>query len=415
MTTEQAPTETPAAAPAPSGGAFGGIFEQLNGGGDPFPMFAMLRKSAPVMQLPGGAGFWGVFRYEDCIRILRDPETFSSMVDATSMKGEKRPPTILFDDAPVHTRMRGLLTKAFTPRVIEEQRDTIRENATRMIDEMLADASPDLVAHLAYPLPVMVIAAMLGVQDGDMATFKRWSDAIIGNVGNALIDPSTDAIADVNAEFDAFFQERLRKLRAAPEENLLSELVHAVGDDGQRLSDEDLLIVCRVLLVAGNETTTGLIVNLARVFNEFPHVLPALKKRPELIPSVIEETLRYYPPFPATIRRTMRDVEVAGVTIPKDQRILVMLASANHDETVFDRPDEFVVDRDPNRHLGFGMGIHYCLGGPLARLEGNIALEVLAPKITSMKIERAEEDAVLRPGGPSSMIVKFERDAAAVG
>jgi cytochrome P450 len=261
----------------------------------------------------------------------------------------------------------------------------------------------------------MVIAAMLGVQDGDMATFKRWSDAIIQNVGNALINPDDDAIADVNAEFDAFFQERLRKLRAAPEENLLSELVHAVGDDGQRLSDEDLLIVCRVLLVAGNETTTGLIVNLARAFNEFPHVLPALKERPELIPSVIEETLRYYPPFPATIRRTMRDVEVSGVTIPKDQRILVMLASANHDETMFERPEEFVVDREPNRHLGFGMGIHYCLGGPLARLEGNIALEVLAPKITSMKIERAEEDAVLRPGGPSSMIVKFERDAAAAG
>jgi cytochrome P450 len=217
----------------------------------------------------------------------------------------------------------------------------------------------------------------------------------------------------VNAEFDAFFKERLRKLRESPEDNLLSELVHAVGDDGQRLTEEDLLIVCRVLLVAGNETTTGLIVNSARVFNDFPHVLPAIKMNPALIPSMIEETLRYYPPFPATIRRTMRDVEVAGVTIPKDQRILVMLASANHDETVFDRAEEFIVDREPNRHLGFGMGIHYCLGAPLARLEGNIAVEVLAPKISSLKIERAEEDAVLRPGGPTSMILKIERDPVA--
>jgi cytochrome P450 len=129
---------------------------------------------------------------------------------------------------------------------------------------------------------------------------------------------------------------------------------------------------------------------------------------------MIEETLRYYPPFPATIRRTMRDVEVAGVTIPKDQRILVMLASANHDETEFERPEEFVIDRDPNRHLGFGMGIHYCLGAPLARLEANVALEVLTPRIRSLRIERAEDDAVLRPGGPASMIVNFELDTAAV-
>ncbi len=391
-------------------GAFGGIFDRINAGGDPFPIFALLRQSAPAMPLPGAEGFWGVFRYDDCLRILRDPATFSSMVDATSMRGEKRPPTILFDDAPVHTRMRGLLTSAFTPRVVELQRDAIRENASRMIDGMLADPAPDLVAHLAYPLPVMVIANMLGVEDGDMATFKRWSDAIIGNVGNALVDPdATDAIADVNAEFDAFFKERLQQLRREPEDNLLSSLVHAVGEDGERLTEEDLLIVCRVLLVAGNETTTGLIVNAARVFDKFPEALAAIKERPALIPSMIEETLRYYPPFPATIRRTTRDAEVAGVMIPANQRLLVMLASANHDETQFERPEEFVIDRDPNRHLGFGMGIHYCLGAPLARLEANIALELLAPQITSMKIASAEEDAVLRPGGPTKMILDIGR------
>jgi cytochrome P450 len=404
MTTDQAPAET---APV---GAFGGIFDRMNAGGDPFPMFAMIRKSAPAMQLPGVEGFWGVFRYDDCLRILRDPVTFSSMVDATSMRGEKRPPTILFDDPPVHTRMRGLLTSAFTPRVIEEQREAIKENASRMIAGMLADPAPDLIAHLAYPLPVMVIAGMLGVEDGDMATFKRWSDAIIGNVGNALVDPdSNDAIADVNAEFDAFFKARLQKLRRAPEQNLLSELVHAVGDDGETLTEEDLLIVCRVLLVAGNETTTGLIVNTARVFDKFPETLTAIKERPELIPAMIEETLRYYPPFPATIRRTTRDVEVAGTTIPANQRLLVMLASANHDETQFERPEEFIIERDPNRHLGFGMGIHYCLGAPLARLEANIALEVLAPQITSLRIASAEEDAVLRPGGPTKMVLEIGR------
>jgi cytochrome P450 len=405
----------PAPAPPTESGPFDTMFDNvMGGGGDPFPIFAALRKNAPVMQFPGGAGFWGVFRYDDCLRILRDPATFSSMVDAMSMRGEKRPPTILFDDAPVHTRMRGLLTKAFTPRVIEEQRESIRENATRMIHGMLAEDAPDLIQHLAYPLPVMVIAGMLGVEDGDMATFKRWSDAIIGNVGNSLINPESDAIADINIEFDAYFKPRLQELRAHPRDNLLSELVNAVGEDGERLTEEDLLIVCRVLLVAGNETTTGLIVNAARVFNDFPEVLPALRANPALIPAMIEETLRYYPPFPATIRRTMRDVEVSGTTIPKDNRLLVMLASANHDELQFPEPDRFIIDRQPNRHLGFGMGIHFCLGAPLARLEGNIALEVLVPLITSLRIESMENEAVLRPGGPEKMILRIERDLAAV-
>lgn len=403
MTTEQ---------PQPS--ALGGIFENLAGTGNPFPIFAALRKTAPVMKFPGDFNFWGVFRYDDCLNILRDPGTFSSMVDSASMRGEKRPPTILFDDPPVHTRMRGLLTKAFTPRVIEEQREAIQRNAARMIDGMLREGSADFVEHLAYPLPVMVIASMLGVEGGDMATFKRWSDAIIQNVGNALVRESTDEdpIAGVNAEFDLYFGERLRELRARPEDNLLSELVHAKGEDGQQLSDEDLLVVCRVLLVAGNETTTGLLVNAVRVFNEFPEVLTKLRARPDLIPSMVEETLRYYPPFPATIRRAVRDVEVAGTTIPKDSRILVMLASANHDETVFENPEEFIIDRAANRHLGFGMGIHSCLGAPLARIEANIALNILVPRITALHVEDAGEGGVLAIGGPASMTVKFERDAA---
>jgi cytochrome P450 len=400
----------------PDAGPFGNMFESMAGGGNPFPIFQALRATNPVMKLPGDFDFWGIFRYDDCVRILRDPQTFSSMVDSASMRGERRPPTILFDDPPVHTRMRGLLTKAFTPRVLEQQRDAIRANATRMIEGMLGEETPDLIAHLAYPLPVMVIAGMLGVEGGDMATFKRWSDAIIQNVGNALVsDGTVDPIAEVNAEFNEYFGERLRELRAKPEQNLLSELVHAVGEDGERLSEEDLLIVCRVLLVAGNETTTGLIVNAVRVCNEFPHVLQAVREQPQLIARMIEETLRYYPPFPATIRRATRDVEVAGTTIPRDHRILCMLASANHDEAVFDRAEEFVVDRDPNRHLGFGMGIHYCLGAPLARMEGNIAVEVLAPRITSLKIEETEEDAVLRPGGPAKMLVRFEKDPAVRG
>jgi cytochrome P450 family 109 len=385
------------------------LFDSPEMAGDPFPILAGLRQEAPVFRPPGGP-LWMVSQYADAVRIFHDPTTFSSSVGQRA-EGETRPPTILFDDPPVHTRMRGLLTGAFTPRVIELQRPAIEANCRAMVDRMLAGETADFVAGIAYPLPVMVIAAMLGVQDGDMATFKRWSDAIIANVATSLFESNNTALEEINAEFDAYFSMQLDKLRASPEDNLLSALVHAETKDGGRLSQSDLLVICRVLLVAGNETTTGLIVNCARVFTRFPEVLGQLKERPELIPSMIEETLRYYPPFPATFRRTTRDVEVHGVTIPKDDRLLVLIASANHDERAFDRAEEFVIDRDPNRHLGFGQGIHYCLGAPLARLETQIVLNTLLPRIKSLRIE-GDAGAVLVPGGPKELQVRFEFDHA---
>ena len=220
-------------------------------------MYKVLRNTNPVAQL--GDGFWVVAKYDDVLRVLRDPETFSSRVSEADVRGEPRPPTILFDDPPIHTRMRGLLTSAFTPRVVELQREFIQENCDQLIDAMLADTSQpvDYVAGLSYPLPVGVIANMLGVADGDLATFKRWSDAIIQNVGTTLFAPETVDLEDINREFDAYFSAHIQKIREHPEDTLLSALVHAVGENGEVLSMEDLLVVSRVLLVAGNETTTG--------------------------------------------------------------------------------------------------------------------------------------------------------------
>ena len=378
--------------------------------GDPFPLFKMLRANNPVVKL--GENFWGVAKYDDVVRILRDPETFSSRVDGRSVRGEPRPPTILFDDAPVHTRMRGLLSKAFTPRMIELQRDFIQDNCNRLIDEMLAQDEPDYIQSLSYPLPVGVIASMLGVESGDLATFKRWSDAIIRNIGVTLFDPDNNDLEQINLEFDAYFTQHIEKLRAHPEDTLLSALVHAESEEDGRLSLEDLLVVSRVLLVAGNETTTGLLINCARVLAAFPDVLARVKREPKLIPSFIEETLRYYPPFPATIRRTTRDVEVRGVTLPKGDRLLALLGAANRDEDAFERPEEYIVDRDPNRHLSFGMGIHYCLGAPLARLEGQIAMQTMIPRINRVEIVEEGEGGIMRPGGPDYLKVRFERDGA---
>jgi cytochrome P450 len=391
---------------APQSG-FASLFDVPLFAGDPFPFFKILRATNPVVQI--GPGFWGVAKYDDVVRILRDPATFSSRVSVADERGDPRPPTILFDDPPVHTRMRGILQDAFRPRIIELQRPFVRENCERLIDAMLRQetGTVDYVAGLSYPLPVGVIANMLGVQGGDLATFKRWSDAIIQNVGVALFDPDNNDLEQINKEFDAYFTEHIERIRQQPDDTLLSALVHAVGEDGSRLSLEDLLVVSRVLLVAGNETTTGLIVNAARVLSDFPEVLERLRKNTDLVPSFIEEALRFYPPFPATIRRTTRDVEVRGVTIPKGERLLALLGSANRDEEAFDRADEFIIDRSPNKHLAFGLGIHHCLGAPLARLEGQIAMQVLVPRIKRLEVVDAGEGGALRPGGPDKMMVRF--------
>lgn len=371
---------------------------------DPYPFYAYLRREAPVAPL-GLMDLWGIARHEDVLRVLRDPETFSSVVGQRLIEGEELP-SMLFNDPPIHTRLRGLIAKAFTPRVVELQRESIARRARGLIDAMLAKGDPDIVLDLAYPLPVMVIAHMLGVADGDHATFKRWSDAIIENVAPILLTGDDSALTGVNQEFDAYFSKRLAKLRREPEDNLLSELVHVETDEG-KLTELELLMFCRLLLVAGNETTTGLIVNATRAFSEYPDVLARVRADLSLLPAALEEALRYYAPFPATFRRTTRDVEVGGATIPKDTRVLVFLASANRDERAFENPDEFRLDRGSNRHVAFGMGIHYCVGAPLARLEAEIALRDLLPRITGVRILPNQDAALLRPGGPKSLRVSF--------
>lgn len=372
---------------------------------DPYPFYAYLRREAPVAPL-GLMDLWGIARHEDVLRVLRDPETFSSVVGQRLIEGEELP-SMLFNDPPIHTRLRGLIAKAFTPRVVELQRDSISARARELIGAMLAKSDPDIVLDLAYPLPVMVIAHMLGVADGDHATFKRWSDAIIENVAPILLTGDDSALAGVNQEFDAYFSKRLAKLRREPEDNLLSELVHVETDEG-KLTELELLMFCRLLLVAGNETTTGLIVNATRAFSEYPDVLARVRADLSLLPAALEEALRYYAPFPATFRRTTRDVEVAGTTIPKDTRVLVFLASANRDERAFENPDEFRLDRGTNRHVAFGMGIHYCVGAPLARLEAEIALRDLLPRLRGVSILPNQDAALLRPGGPKSLRVSFD-------
>ena len=400
MTAETSPPE-----PASAAGLFGEISAE-----NPYPFFERLRREAPVSRL-GAMNFWAVASYSDVVSILRDNETFSSIVSAVGVAAlaEDEPrPSMLFNDPPMHTRLRGLIAKAFTPKVIELQRPGIQAFCDKLIDDLLAQPEPDIVTGLAYPLPVTVIANMMGVADGDLATFKRWSDDIIQNLGPVLLTGDDSVLEETNRQFDAYFTQRLDELRRHPEENLLSELVHVETEEG-RLTLEELLMFCRLLLVAGNETTTGLIINATRAFAEFPDTLTQVREDLDLLPTAMEEALRYYSPFQATIRRATRDVEMRGETIGKGERIMVLLGSANRDETVFERPNEFDVTRHPNRHVAFGFGIHACVGAPLARLEADIAFRTLLPKIQGITLVDTDFGQMLRPGGPKSLRVRFER------
>jgi cytochrome P450 len=257
----------------------------------------------------------------------------------------------------------------------------------------------------------MVIARMLGVEDGDLATFKRWSDTFFDNIVLLVLGGDEGPLQETIAAFDAYFGERLAQLRAEPEDTLLSALVHVETAEG-RLTEEDLLMLCKVLLVAGNETTTSLIINAVRAFSDFPEAMERVRADVALLASAIEEALRYYPPFRGAIRRATRDVELHGETIRKNDRLTVLIESANRDERAFERPDEFIVEREPNRHLAFGMGIHYCVGAPLARLEGAIALEALLRRIRRLDPIGPIKTDMMMPGGPKELPVRFELESA---
>jgi cytochrome P450 len=238
-------------------------------------------------------------------------------------------------------------------------------------------------------------------------SFKRWSDDIIQNLGPSLLSGDDAGMQATRAEFNDYFSGRLDELRAKPEDNLLSELVYVETEEG-RLTQDELLMFCATLLVAGNETTTGLIVNSMRAFSEYPDVMTEVRENLDLVPPAVEEALRYYAPFQATIRRATRDVELHGQTIEENDRVLVLLASANRDERFFDHPDTFDVHRDKNKHMAFGFGIHSCVGAPLARLEGEIALKTLLPRTTSVRLLDTNRGNMLLPGGPNSLKVHFE-------
>ena len=371
---------------------------------NPYEGFKLLRDHAPVTQLEAD-GPWQVARHADVHAILRDHETFSSEVSIRPPE-ERGAPSMLFSDPPIHNRLRKLVSVAFKPGQIQLQEQQIRSRCNALLDAMPTDTELDLVQALAAPLPVMVIAEMLGVEDGDMATFKAWSDEIFSNIGEILFGTPSAESERAAQEMNAYFLQRINDIRRHPREHLLGQLVATETEDG-KLDDEELLSFCRLLLIAGNETTTGLITASARIFHEEPDTLIQLKQNPQLAKNFVEEALRFYSPFSATVRRTTKDVEIAGQAIAAGELVIPLLASANRDERVFEAPDTFRLDRSPNPHLGLGFGIHVCLGAHLARLEGKIVVEQVAERYRGIELVNAQATTVGELGGPKSLAVRL--------
>ncbi len=364
---------------------------------EPYDWYREMRTEAPVRYDPSRRT-WDVFRYDDVKRVLDDDETFSvDLRRSTAYQAPERPEeelifeTMLFQDPPRHDALRSVVENEFRPSEIRDMEPRIRE----ITDDRLADALDggefDVVSDLAYPLPVIVIAELLGVPAEDRDRFKRWSDALVASTS------AEEQAEEVQGEYQrsqyemaTYFLEVLEERREDPRSDLLTTIATAEHEDGTRLSQEEALGTCILLLVAGNITTTNLIANAVRCFLDAgisnPHTETPL-------PTAIEEVLRYRSPIQAMSRVATRDVVLRGEAIEAGDRVIAWMGSANRDERQFPDAGTFVPDRSPNQHLGFGHGTHYCLGAPLARLEARVALEEFYDRVAGVELA----DVKLRP------------------
>jgi cytochrome P450 len=356
---------------------------------NPFPLFARARRDHPVYP-HADFPIVSVFRHADTMAILKDPATWSSRfppppgVDL-KLLGD---PSMLGQDPPEHDRLRSLVNQAFTPRIIRRLEPRMREIADDLMQRALQAGEVDLVEALTYPLPVVVIAEIIGVPAEDREQFKAWSDAAVENFGSALfVPPAPDHLEKLQrlfSEMGDYFSGLGESRRRQPQEDLISGLVQAEVE-GSKLTHAEMIRMLILLLVAGNETTTSLIGNTVLTLLDHPDELARLRQQPQLAPSAIEEVLRFSSPVQMDPRRATRTLTLRGHTIAENQIVVCWLGSANRDEEVFTDPDRFDITREDNRHLAFGFGPHYCLGANLARLEARVALDALLQRTRSFE------------------------------
>lgn len=365
---------------------------------NPYSRYDELRTTGPIHRDPAGA--YLLTRHRDCAALLRDGRFGHGQV-----REAERRRSFLFLNPPEHTRLRRLVSKAFTPAVVNTLRDGVRHRVTRLLDRALSTGQVDLIAEFAYPLPVGVICDLLGVPPEDHALFHDWSHDL-----TLALDPDFDFVqpAEVlarrdraRAAFAAYFHELAERRRARPANDLISSLAPMLGD-------EELVTTCELLLVAGHETTVNLIGNGTLALLRHPDQLDLLRSTPSLIDSAVEELLRYDSPVQYVARTALADVEFAGAQIPAGTLVIALIAAANRDPEVFTDPHRLDIARPLSGTLVFGFGAHFCLGAPLARLEGRIALAALAavPGLTLAGDPVYRDNPVLR--GPASLRVRLQ-------
>lgn len=373
---------------------------------NPYPTYAKVRALAPVLPVPAFRA-WLVFDYDGVRQVVSDAQTFSSRVPA--------PDWFIFDDPPRHTKLRGLISKAFTPRSIAALEGRIGEISRQLLDRLAGRREFDLATEYAAILPMTVIAEMIGIPTEDRARFDRWSDAILALSYELLRSTegvsAVSAFHDVTVEMRQYVAEQVARRQAEPRDDLLTRLSQAEVD-GERLSLDEINAFVQLLLVGGQETTANLINNAMLCFMENPAELQRVRDDPLLLPGAIEEVLRYRSPLQWLMRTPTRDVELGGRRIPAGELVLAMVGSANRDPAKFADADRFDVTRDPNPHLAFGHGSHFCMGAALSRMEARVALTDLLARYGHF--ERAvdgpwEPRRGLHVHGPAELPIRVER------
>ncbi|GCE31875.1 polyketide biosynthesis cytochrome P450 PksS [Dictyobacter alpinus] len=362
---------------------------------DPFPFYAQLRAEAPVfpIMLPSKQRAWLVTRYDDVVNVLKDERFAKNRRNVMSAEQLKKIPwmppmfkplerNMLDLDSPDHTRLRALVHKAFTPRLVEQMREQIQQLTNELLDAVEAKGQMDLLADFALVLPLTMIARILGIPAEDNTKFHRWSNAIVS------IKTSGDSLRLIPTimQFMSYARRKIKERRIHPKDDLITALVQA-KDGSDTLSEDEIVAMIFLLLIAGHETTVNLIASGTLALLQYPEQLAKLQNEPELIKPAIEELLRFVCPVEtATERYAREDITIVGTTIPRGEMVLAAIGSANRDASYFDNPDQLDIARKNNRHLAFGLSSHYCLGAPLARLEGQIAMSALIQRFPALRL-----------------------------
>lgn len=387
---------------------------------DPFPLLARLRASDPVYRttLPDKTVVWLLPRYDDVTALLRD-ERFTKNRRSALTKEQLRsvpwmPPmfrplerNMLDLDPPDHTRLRSLVHKAFTPSLIEHIRSRTQTIADELLDSTARLGEMDLIRDFALPLPMTIITEILGVPTKDHHKFHRWSQAVV-----SLSSPNpTLRVIPAVWKFIRYLRQFFKLRRRDPQDDLVTALIKA-EEAGDKLDENELLAMVFLLLIAGHETTVNLIASGTLALLENPDQMGKLRSEPSLIKPAIEELLRYTSPvFMTTERYARENAMLHGVTIPRGEMILGVIGSANRDETIFENANELLITREPNKHLSFGQGIHFCLGAPLARMEGQIAFTTLLRRLPNLRLKTPSHSLRWRPSmflrGLAALPVKF--------